>query len=259
MIADEAHTLTHTDPAACLERRAKPVRQHMYASHQKDTITGVLDRLGLKRLRVRAPRRRLTPQEIAAMLRQALGELQDELPKTIRASIGPDDEEFALETIDRGHTPENPTRAARRAAAGIAWERVLATLAEHVTANHEALEILAKRWLPPNARIDLDLILADDRKGVVWIIDAKNADPNNEQLHKMQTQMRLLKQAPDLTRGRPVVGVIVHHRRQLENPLQPTEHHNILRCTPQRLPDLLLAKRLPGLHPQNTDPHSERS
>lgn len=80
----------------------------------------------------------------------------------------------------------------------------------------------------------------------MWVIDAKNADPTNEQLHKIQTQLRLLKQAPELTKGRPVMGVIVHRKRQLQAPLQPTEHQNILRCTVQRLPDLLLAKRLPG-------------
>lgn len=246
VVTDEAHALTHTDPAACLDRRAKPVRQHMYASRQKDTIAAVLERLGLKRLRVRAPRQRLTPQKIAAMLHQALDELQDELPKAVKTSIQPEDEEFALQTIDRRSSPKNPTRAAHRATAGIAWERILATLADHVTTNHEALKILAKRWLPPNAKIDLDLILADDKKGVVWIVDAKNADPTNEQLHKMQTQIRLIKQAPELTKGRPVMGVIVHRKRQLETPLQPTEHRDILRCTVQRLPDLLLAKRLPG-------------
>lgn len=258
VIADEAHSITHTDPGACLERRARPVRQHMYASRQKGTIGGVLDRLGLKRLRVRAPRQRLTPQTIAAMLRQALGELQDELPTKVKASIQPEDEQFALQTIDRQGSPKNPTRAARKAAAGIAWERVLATLADHVTANHEALEILAKRWLPPNAKIDLDLILADDKKGVVWVIDAKNADPTNDQLHKMQTQIRLLKQSPELTRGRPIIGVIVHHKRQVKDPLQPTEHRDILRATPQRLPDLLLAKRLPGQRPRSAS-HSDRS
>lgn len=42
------------------------------------------------------------------------------------------------------------------------------------------------------------------------------------------------------------MGVIVHHKRQLATSPQPTEHHNVLRCTMQRLPDLLLAKRLPG-------------
>jgi hypothetical protein len=258
VIADEADALTHTDPAACLDRRSKPVRQHMYASRQKDTIAAVLDRLGLKRLRVRAPRQKLTPQKIAALLRQALDELQDELPTKVKASIEPDDEAFALQTIDRGHTSKSPTRAAHKAAAGIAWERILATLADHVTADHQALEILAKRWLPPKAKIDLDLILADDRKGVVWIIDAKNADPNNDQLHKMQAQVRLLKQAPELTRGRPIIGVIVHHKRQLETPLQPTEHRDIVRTTLQRLPDLLLAKRLPGQQPRSAT-HSDRS
>ncbi len=106
--------------------------------------------------------------------------------------------------------------------------------------------VTAERWKPPDARIDLDLILADDQKGIVWIIDAKNAHPTNDQLHKMQAQIHLLQKEPALTEGRAVTGVIVHRKRQLDTPLQPTEHHNILRATLQRLPDLLLARRLPG-------------
>jgi hypothetical protein len=259
VIADEAFALTHTDPAACLDRRAGPIRQHLYASRQKDTIGAVLDRLGLKHLRVRPPRGRLTPRQLTAMLRQALGELQDELPRALTARIEPEDEQFALETIDRQGSPENPTRAAHRAAAGIAWERIVATLAEHVAGEHAPLEIVAKRWLPPNARIDLDLILADDKKGVVWIIDAKNADPTNEQLHKMQTQMRLLKQAPELTEGRQIIAVIIHRKHQLKASPQPTEQNDILRSTLQHLPDLLLAKRVPGIRPRNADPHNDRS
>jgi hypothetical protein len=66
----------------------------------------------------------------------------------------------------------------------------------------------------------------------------------------MRDQIRLLERAPDLSGGRPVIGVIVHTKRQLDPPLQATEHHNILRCTLQRLPDLLLAKRLPGEQPR---------
>ena len=62
----------------------------------------------------------------------------------------------------------------------------------------------------------------------------------------MQSQIRLLQKEPKITDGRAIVGVIIHRKDQLENPLQPTEHHNILRCTLQRLPDLLLAKRIPG-------------
>ncbi len=62
---------------------------------------------------------------------------------------------------------------------------------------------------------------------------------------------RMGEQNPDLTAGCPtIVGVIVHRRAQLETSPQPTEHHNILRCTLQRLPDLLLAKRLPGERPR---------
>jgi hypothetical protein len=66
----------------------------------------------------------------------------------------------------------------------------------------------------------------------------------------MQAQICLLQKEPEITKGRAITGAIIHRKHQLENPIQPTEHYNILRCTIQRLPDLLLAKRLPGQKPQ---------
>jgi hypothetical protein len=192
------------------------------------------------------------------MLRQALSDLQNELPSNVKASIQPQDEQFALQTIDRQRNPENPTSAARKTAAGIAWEGVLTALAQHITTEHDQLQVIAERWKPKDVNLDLDLILADDRKGTVWIIDAKNSHPTNDQLHKMQSQIRLLQKEPDITKGRAITGVIVHRKRQLDTPIQPTEHHNILRCTIQRLPDLLLAKRLPGQRAR-TAVHSDRS
>lgn len=250
VLADDAHALMHSDPDAVLDRRANPTRQHLYASHNDGAISALLDRLRLGRLRPRAPRHKPSHQTIAAMLRQALAELQSELPRSVEASIQPEDEQFALETIDRQRTPENPSSAARKTAAGIAWERVLTALANHLADEHDELQVLAERYKPPDARIDLDLILADEQKGIVWVIDAKNSSPTNDQLHKMKAQLRLLQKAPDLTDGRAVMGVIVHRKRQLDTPIQPTEYHNTLRCTLQRLPDLLLAKRLPGERPR---------
>jgi hypothetical protein len=250
VLADDAHAVMHSDPAAVLDRNATPTRQHLYSSHHETAIGRLLDKLGLKRLRPRAPQKKLTPQTVASMLSRALDELQGELPDSIKATIQPEDEQFALDTLDRQRTPENPTQAARKAAAGIAWERVLSTRLGDLTAEHDQLHVLAERWLPPNARIDLDLIVADDTKGIAWIIDAKNSKPTDDQLAKMRDQIRLLERASDLSGGRPVIGVIVHTKRQLDPPLQATEHHNILRCTLQRLPDLLLAKRLPGEQPR---------
>lgn len=253
VLADDAHAIAHSDPDAILDRRASPTRQRLHTTHNDGAISAVLDRLRLKRLRPRAPRHKPSPQTIATMLRHALADLQSELPKSVKASIQPEDERFALETIDRQRNPENPSGAARKTAAGIAWERVLATLAHHLTTKHDQqLQVIAERYKPPNARIDLDLIIADAQKGIVWVIDAKNASPTNDQLHKMKAQLHLLKQAPDLTKGRPAIGVIVHRKHQLDTSPQPTEHHNILRATPQRLPDLLLAKRLPGQRLQAT-------
>jgi hypothetical protein len=76
--------------------------------------------------------------------------------------------------------------------------------------------------------------------------DPERADRSDDQLAKMRDQIRLLQRSSKTSGERPVIGVIVHTKRQLDPPLQATEHHNIHRCTLQRLPDLLLAKRLPG-------------
>ncbi len=62
----------------------------------------------------------------------------------------------------------------------------------------------------------------------------------------MGAQLRLLQAAPSLHGERKLLGVIVHRRAQLDPSLQPTEHEDILRATVQRLPDLLLARHLPG-------------
>jgi hypothetical protein len=258
LLADDARAIMHSDPDACLDRHAMPVRQHLQVSRHESAIAWLREKLHIERLRARRPRDRLRPEKIASMLRQALGELQDELPAKLRASIQPEDERFAIEHLDRHPGREQPTRAARRATAGIAWERILATRVAALAATHDTLEVLAERWLPPKARIDLDLIVADDTKGLTWILDAKNSNPTDDQLAKMRDQIRLLKRAPELTGGRPVIGVIVHRARQLDTPIQATEHRDILRCTLQRLPDLLLAKHLPGERPrQPTSPKAD--
>ena len=157
------------------------------------------------------------------MLRGALDRLQGELPDTVKASIQPEDEQFALDTLHRQRSPENPTSAARRAAAGIAWERVLAARLRSLVARYDTVHVLAERWLPPNARIDLDLIVADDTKGLAWIIDAKNSNPNDDQLAKMRDQIRLLKRSPKTSGERPIIGVIVHTKHQLDPPVQATD------------------------------------
>ncbi len=247
----------HSDPAACLDRSATPTRQHLHASRYESAISALLDALHLKRLRPRAPRRQLAPQTIAAMLRQALGELQGELPKSVKATSArgravraadhrpsahprePHQRRPQNSRRDRlGTHPHNPGPKPRRQERGAARAR-------------RALN-------PPAARIDLDLILDDEQEGIAWVIDAKNSNPTNDQLHKMQAQLRLLRQAPQLTGGRAVMGVIVHRERQIDTSPQPTEHHDVLRATPQRLPDLLLAKHLPGERPR-TAPHADRS
>jgi hypothetical protein len=251
LISDEDHAVIHTDPAACLDRDAPPVHQGLYATGQHAAIGRLLDKLNLGRLRRRPPVPKLTPQVIASMLRRELDKLRVELPQTVQANIQPQDEQFAIETLDRHPPREKPTKAAWKAAAGIAWERILIERVSHLSARHEQLTITAERWKPPNVRLDLDMIVHDSQKSVVWILDAKNSERSDDQLSKMRSQIRLLERNPELTHGCPtIIGVIVHRLGQLHSTPQQTEHHDILRCTLQGLADLLLAKRLPGERPQ---------
>jgi hypothetical protein len=182
------------------------------------------------------------------MLERELEKLQTELPNSVIAVIQPADHKFAIDTLKRRRTPENPTKAAWSTAAGIAWERILLTRVSHVCQEHPELQVIAECWNPPGERIDLDMIIHDTHKHLIWILDAKNAKPDPGQLGKMRKQIRHLRQTPELNRGCPtIIGVIVHRKKQLDSSPEPTEHHDILRCTLQRLPsDLLLARRLPG-------------
>ncbi len=251
IIGDEDHAVIHSDPAACLDRDASPAHQRLYATNQHTTIGRLLDKLNLGRLRRRPPTPKLTPRVIASMLRRELDKLHEELPHTVQADIQPQDEQFAIETLDRHPPREKPTQAAWKAAAGIAWERIMIERVAHLSAKHEQLTITAERWKPPNVPLDLDMIVHDSQKGVVWILDAKNSERTDDQLTKMQKQIRLLQRNPELTHGCPtIIGVIVHRLGQLRSTPQQTEHPDILRCTLQGLADLLLAKRLPGERPR---------
>ncbi len=258
VLADDTQAVLHSDPAACLDRPTTLVRQHMHATRDREAIAWLRENLALKPLTPRAPRRPLTQATIAVMLRQALDDLRAELPAGVKATIEPEDERFAIETLDRHRGREQPTQAARKAAAGIAWERVVMTRMRALAAEPNRLpaacplgmpfrvSIRAERLRPHGARIDMDLIVTDKAKNVTWVIDAKNAAPNTDQLAKMQAQLRLVRADPALHRKRRVIGVIVHRRAQLDPPIRPTEHPTILRATLQALPGLLLAGRLPG-------------
>ncbi|MGH2833117.1 MAG: hypothetical protein ACRDK2_10115 [Solirubrobacteraceae bacterium] len=247
VIADEDRAVVHSEPDACLDRAATATQQAFYTTDQESVIGRLLDRLGVGRLRRRPRPSQLTPQIVASMLASNFQRLRVELPRTVQAEIQPEDEQFALETIDRNARHDGPTQAARKAAAGIAWERVLIARVSHLASNYEQLGITAVRWKPPGVNLDLDVIVHDATKGIVWILDAKNAKRKDSQIKTMRDQIVFLEKAPELTAGCPrIIGAIVHHRSQLPTPAEPTEDPNILRCTLQGLQDLLLARQLPG-------------
>jgi len=91
------------------------------------------------------------------------------------------------------------------------------------------------------------VIVHDHAKGLVWVLDAKNAKKTDDQLAKMISQIYHLTRHSDMLAGASTIrGAIVHRGRQLERSPEPTERPDILRCTLEGLPQLLLAKQLPG-------------
>jgi hypothetical protein len=250
LIADDTRAVLHSDADACLERSSAPVRQSLSTSSHQQTIARLLDRLGLKTLRPRPAAPRITLELIASMLQRDLEQLRPELPTHVPAKIQPDDERFAIDTIDRKNGRDGPTHAARKTTAGIAWERILISQLEDLAADHEHVRILAVRWKAPKIALDLDVIVHDRLKDTVWIFDAKNAQRNPDQIDKAKKQIHLLNKAPHLTpTGTTIKAAIVHRSNQLTSSPQPTEHPDILRATLQGLPDLLLARHLPGEQP----------
>jgi plasmid stabilization system protein ParE len=187
---------------------------------------------------------------LRAILAQELANLCSELPPSICVAIGRTDVEFARETFVRRHEGHNFSRALRQTAAGIAWERAVSARVRRLVETHDELELVAERWRPARVAMDLDLIVEDRRKSVTWILDAKLASPDEDQVRRVRDQIRLLNRNPHLTRGCPtVIGLIVHHRRQLHGRGEhDTEYRHILRCTVQEVGDLLLARQLPHWH-----------
>ncbi len=182
-----------------------------------------------------------------AILAQELANLCSELPSSICATIERADVDFARETFLRRQEGHNFARALRQTAAGIAWERAVSTRVRSPVETHDELELIAERWRPTRIAMDLDLIVEDRRKSVIWIMDAKLSSPDEDQVRRVRDQIRLLNRNPHLTHGCPtVIGLIVHHRRQLHGRGEhETEYRHILRCTLQEVGDLLLARQLP--------------
>lgn len=252
LIADEDYALIHSDPQAALDRRSNPTPQHLYTTHDKTAIGGLLDKLGLGPLtRVRA-RHKLTLGQITSLLTTELENLRGELPEHIQPSIQLADEQAAAEALDRYTTPDrDATKAMRSVIAGIAWERILIDRVAALSAQHPELTITSERWKPPGVSLDLDVIVYDTRKNVVWILDAKNTIKDNRHLDSMKHQIKFLKRTPELTHDCPtIIGLIVHRNDQLPTRPEPTEHPNTHRCTLQAVGDLLLANQLPGQRAQ---------
>jgi hypothetical protein len=249
VIADTERAVIHTDPLACLDRGEdrSPHPQHLALTGAEPAVSALLELLALSPPQRRKPSEKLGPQAVKDMLVQALAKLAGELPDGVSAAIEPDDERSAAATLDRYHRPgSSPTEGMHAAAAGIAWERVVIAAATDLCEVHPQLEYLASRWAPPQGGIDLDLILVDHAKRLVWVIDAKNTKPTNEQEGKMIHQLRVLaNESQTVPEGWRAMGMIVHPSRQLRTSPHQTEQPSILRATIQDLPHVLLADVLP--------------
>jgi hypothetical protein len=187
----------------------------------------------------------------SVLLEEELSNLGSELPTSICVTIERADVAFARETFVRRYKGHNYSRTLRQTAAGIAWERAVGARVRRLAETHDELVLIAERWQPARVAMDLDLIVEDRRKGVIWVLDAKLARPDDEQVRGVRDQIRLLNRNPHLTHGCPTFGLIVHHRRQLQALRETTEHRHILRCTLQELANLLLARELPDCDATN--------
>lgn len=252
VIADATHALVHTDPQACLDRgeNRRPRTQHVRATADSSAVRELLELLALSPPPRRRSSEKLGARAIRRMLAQALAALAHELPDGVSASIEPDDERSAAATLDRYEGDPrrvgSPTQGMLAVAAGIAWERIVIATAASLCEAHDKLDYVAARWSPPQEGIDLDVIVADHGKRIVWALDAKNSAPTNEQQGKMIHQLRVLaSDSQFIPHGWKAMGVIVHRAKQLPSPPHQTEQRSILRSALPDLTSLLLADALP--------------
>jgi hypothetical protein len=249
VIADTVSAVLHTDPEAALDRgeQRAPHRQHVALTSDPAAVQALQRLLGLNPPKRRRPSERLGQSLVRNLLDRALHALAGEFPDDVSPTITPDDEHAAAAALDRYHRPGDVLTAGMHAvAAGIAWERIVIATTTSLCAQDNDLALLATRWVPPQGGIDLDLILADEHKQIVWVIDAKNRTPAAEQEGKMIHQLRILRTAGDFTPAhRQVLGLIVHPVRHLRSAPHQTEQREILRCNLHDLAALLQADSLP--------------
>ena len=249
VIADTTTAVLHTDHEAALDRgeQRAPRPQHLALTSDPAAVQALQTLFGLKPPKPRKPSERLGQPLVRRLLDRALDELAAELPPGVSPAITPGDEQAAAEALDRYHRPGDvPTAGMHAVAAGIAWERIAIATATSLCALDERLDLLATRWVPPQGGIDLDLILADEHKRTVWVIDAKNRTPAAEQEGKMIHQLRILRTAADFIPEKwHALGLIVHPARHLRSAPHQTEQPGILRCNLHDLRSLLQADSLP--------------
>lgn len=183
------------------------------------------------------------------MLKCQLEQLARELPASVHPAIQPEDIDFAVATITkRGQLHKRPDLA-RQVAAGIAWERALIDHVAHVTRRSTELGITGVRWQPTGARFDLDLVVADHRKGVCWVLDAKLAKPDPAHVRNMPREITAAANTTAINDGCPsTIGLIVHHRRHLEVPVEATNDPRVHRCSLHTVTRLLLQHHLMPAH-----------
>jgi len=249
VIADTSTAVLHTDHEAALDRgeQRAPHPQHLVLTSDPAAVQALYSLLGLRPPKPRKPSERLGQPLVRKLLDSALHELAAEFPAGVSPTITPADEQAAAEALDRYHRPGDvPTAGMHAVAAGVVWERIVIASVTSLCAQDEHLALLATRWLPPQGGIDLDLILADEHKRIVWVIDAKNRTPAAEQEGKMIHQLRILRTASDFVPDHwQSLGLIVHPTRHLRSAPHQTEQPKTLRCNLHDLGSLLQADSLP--------------
>lgn len=191
-------------------------------------------------------------EEIAQdALRRALEHQRAHLPTGITAAITEDDLQTFHEQAEREWIDTQNPGEVKQLAAGVAWERTVYTLIKHITETDPTHELYKLRWTPPKGNIDIDIVLRDREQKICWLIDAKHGRPKDSDIGLMRYQIKLARDHNLAPAGWHTNGLIVH-------PTPPDQHtggytqaisHNIKRTTLAELPEILLAKRLPGAQP----------
>ena len=221
LIRDATRALTHSHAFILGAGWDYPdlTAQACLAVHDPNAVRMLIQRLGITPPPPTTPPQH-TPQphrvqppaeEIAQdALRRALEHQRPHLPTGVTAAITEDDLKTFHEQAEREWIDLQNPGEVKQLAAGVAWERTVYTLIEHVTEADPTHELYKLRWTPPKGNIDIDIVLRDREQKICWLIDAKHGRPKDGDIGLMRYQLKLAHDHNLTPKGWHTNGLIVH-------------------------------------------------